>query len=125
MNDRSIHLSLLDQVANSEHERDEARRILGELADKTMLNDPSVELFSDAEIRSAVVDMANRAIDRKLNYAAHTQSLCDRCEEGMSACITPEACRLAEPDARPQRFARYGLLLSVAIVAGIAWAVFG
>jgi hypothetical protein len=102
MNDRSIHLSLLDQVANSEHERDEVRRILGEAADEAINR------------RVAIV------------YSVHTEPrLCSRCEEGLSACMTPEACRLAEPDTRHQPFARYGLLLSIAIVAGIAWAVFG
>jgi hypothetical protein len=101
MNDRSIHLSLLEQVANSEHERDEVRRILGE----------------------AAID----AIDARLiDYSVHTSECCTaNCSQGRK-CPARQACELPEPDTtRPQLFARYGLLLLIAIVAGIAWAVFG
>jgi hypothetical protein len=123
MNDRSIHLSLLDQVANSEHERDEVCRILGEAANQAI--DKHLGLVTVQDCEFSIIKHGAYSISA-IDYCAHTDPrLCSRCEEGLSACMTPEACRLAEPDTRPQPFARYGLLLSIAIVAGIAWAVFG
>jgi hypothetical protein len=124
MNDRSIHLSLLDQVANSEHERDEVRRILCEAANQAIDNHLGLVKVQDCEF--SIVKQGAYSISA-IDYRAHTDPrLCSRCEEGLSACMTPEACRLAEPDTtRPHLFARYALLLSIAIVAGIAWAMFG
>jgi hypothetical protein len=100
MTDHRTHADLLSQVAGTEHERDEVRRILGEVA--------------------------NRAIDARLiDYSAHTRPKCctANCSQGR-ACPARQACELPEPDTS-RLFARYALLLSVAIVAGIAWSVFG
>jgi hypothetical protein len=121
--DRHTHLDLLAQVANSEHERDTVRRILGEAANQAI--DSKFGLVKVQDCDFSIIKHGAYSISA-IDYRAHTDPrLCSRCEEGLSACMTPEACRLAEPDtARPQLFARYGLLLSVAIVAGIAWAVF-
>ena len=69
MNDRQIHLSLLDQVSDSAHEAAEVRRILGE------------------RLRESDLDA----------HEASKRAACSGpCNQGRSKCLTPEACQIAE-----------------------------
>lgn len=117
--DRHAHLDLLDQVADSEAERLEVRRILSELAaqddDATLLAEHELDTHI-RHVRAAVYPIRHRACAN------------GPCAQGRKLCPTPQACQVsAEPDAPrpplkrgdgPRVLAMLGL--AVAIVLGIA-----
>ena len=125
--DRHAHLDLLDQVADSEAERLEVRRILSELAaqddDATLLAEHELDTHI-RHVRAAVYPIRHRACAN------------GPCAQGRKLCPTPQACQVStepaddiadEADAPrpplkrgdgPRVLAMLGL--AVAIVLGIA-----
>lgn len=107
MNDRSIHLDLLDQVERDEHRRAEIRRILG----------PDMQ----RELRNL------RDFDRDPNPEPWP-SCCGACGQGRKLCQTPQACQICgdytEHDGAAIVWIAAGLLLTWAVIAAAVIAVF-
>lgn len=94
-----VHSDLLAQVADSEHEAREVRRILG------------------AEQRK----LTESDLDRRIADKADTwPCCCGACEQGRRVCPTPDACQLATYEPRPPMQA--GDLLIVVALVLLSWA---
>lgn len=88
MNDRTAHMDLLRQVAESEDEERNVRRILG-----AKLTDADLDAHAKWKAAPWPIAPANHA-------HRHSRPACSRCESGLEQCVTPEACERAEAAAR-------------------------
>ena len=112
------HADLLAQVADSEAEAAEVRRVLS-------------RRVTDAEItrrnaaRLDAVECAVAAYKRSpwpyapSNHAHRHSPGCSRCESGLTQCTTPEACERAEMTSQPPRA---GGLLRIVVLVLACWA---
>lgn len=103
-----VHTDLLEQVASSEHEAAEVRRILG------------------AELQRKLTESD---LDRRIAEKAATWPHCSgACAQGRKLCPTPQACQICddytERDGAAIRWIAAGLLLTWAVIAAAAIAVF-
>lgn len=102
MNDRSafpIHADLLAQVATSEAEEREVRRILAPLTDAE-LSARNTARLGDVESAIAAYKRAPWPYAPANHAHRHSRPACSRCESGAAQCLTPEACERAD-DPRP------------------------
>lgn len=83
--DRHAHLDLLDQVADSEAERLEVRRILGELAAQD-----DAALLAEHELDTHIRHV--RAAVYPIRYRACANG---PCAQGRKLCPTPQACQVS------------------------------
>lgn len=103
-----IHCDLLAQVATSEEEDREVRRILS--APLTVADLDAQERYKRAPFPIGATNHAHR----------HSRPACSRCESGLAHCVTPAACELAE---RPDPPMQAGDLVRVWGLFLAGWAV--
>ena len=110
--ERHARIDLLDQVADSEAERLEVRRILGELAAQD-----DAALLAEHELDTHIRHV--RAAAYPIRYRACANG---PCAQGRKLCPTPQACQVsAEPDPpRPPLRRGDGLIAAALVVA--SWA---
>lgn len=111
-NNRTVHLDLLDQVADSAAERDAVRRILSE---------PLTEADLDAQQRWKAAPWPFAPANHAHRYSACVSGPCD---QGRKLCPSPEACLRAdraEPgeEARANRLQRALAGVALIVVAAL------
>ncbi len=121
MNDRSafpIHADLLAQVATSEAEEREVRRILAPLTDAELSARNTARL---GEVESAVAAYQRAPWPIAPATDAHRYSTCSGpCERGTKPCPTPAARERAVDEPRPPRKTGDTLLVIALLLASLA-----
>lgn len=114
----STHADLLAQVAESEAEDREVRRILGAQLTDAELTRINAEQLERVEIAVAAYKRSPWPY-APANHAHRYSGCSGPCEGGKRPCTTPEACERAD-EARPAP--RAGDMVFVAVVCLASWA---
>lgn len=107
MTDRTAHMDLLAQVADSTEERDEVRRILAAALTDEEITRANGERLDAVECAVAAHKRSPWPYAPANSAHRHSQG-CSRCESGLTQCVTPEACEVAAlpADSGPSVMAR-------------------
>lgn len=114
----STHADLLDQVAESEAENREVRRVLSRRVTDAELTRRNARRLDAVESAVAAYKRSPWPV-APANHAHRHSPGCSRCESGLTQCTTPEACERAD-EARPAP--RAGDMVFVAVVCLASWA---